>query len=67
MSVSSDSVDITMEHLAVGKTLGTKRRFSHVPVLEEVMGTWGRQTHQQHAPSYLQRARLEFTAVGAIP
>lgn len=46
VSVSSDSVDVTVEPWALGRTLGTKRRFGHVPVLEEVMGSWGRQTCQ---------------------
>lgn len=67
MSVSSDSADVTMECLAIGRTLGTEGKIGHVSVLKEVMGRWGRQICQQHIPSYLQRARVEVTAVAAMP
>lgn len=67
LSVSSHSADVTIECLTMGRTLGTERKIGHVSVLKEVMGSWGRQICQQHIPSYLQRARVEVTAVAAIP
>lgn len=57
MSVSNESADVTKEHLAMGRALNTERKFGHVPVLEEVVVRWKRQTCQQHTPSYLQSAR----------